>query len=277
MSDLTIIDEIIKDIDIKNYSQDELRKHFENEGRKKKLSENVMNYLLAESDLKRFVTEFQRARNVQICFMIDVTGSMSSHENFKNNIIAQIIDVVMENVSDSKKHYGYIGYRERNEDNAFVQMTNDLDEVRNAIKNEKLSGGDDAAEDVEHAFELFSRNIRFLPGGTRILIHIADCPAHGTRYHEENISDNHPEWSDKLDDYLVNITSNFTCFYWFVKIAKWTDKMIDEFNEILQKHCSDIEGLDKVKVLDLRDMKQDIRSIILQRLNETVLQSTKLR
>ena len=41
-------------------------------------------YFANHHEFKKFKEEFENALNIQVCFIIDVTGSMANHSNFKN-------------------------------------------------------------------------------------------------------------------------------------------------------------------------------------------------
>lgn len=79
---------------------------------------------------------------------------------------------------------------------------------------------------------------------------MADAPCHGQRYHNEDISDNHPDRSDDIPDLLQRICVSMNSYYWFVRVSKHTDKMIQEFNEILESNSTDkrIECIDMLKL-----------------------------
>lgn len=55
----------------------------------------------------------------------------------------------------------------------------------------QATGGDDLAEDVFSGLEAVAK-LSWSSAGTRLLIHIADAPMHGIRFHEEGFGDNYP-------------------------------------------------------------------------------------
>ena len=158
---------------------------------------------------------------------------------------------------ESQRSYAFIGYRERDERNEFIDFTSDKDEIINRIKCVKENGGDDSAEDIEHALQMFCDDITFAQGGTLLIIHIADAPCHGEIYHDPSISDNHPDWSNKIPKLLKKISDNFNCGYWFIKLNNSTDKMVREFNKILKRDCPASE-FNEITEMDLRGLKDDI-------------------
>jgi len=235
--------------------------------------QKLLEYFSTHPQFKSFWKEFEKALHLQVCFIIDVTGSMTNYSNFKNNTFGLILDSLFEFMNKkSKKRYAFIGYRERDEENVFVNFTDNLEEIRNKINTVKLNGGGDAAEDVEFAFKMFCDEIMFEQGGTRIIIHIADAPCHGIDYNDyTNEHDKHRERSNEIPKLLKKIACNYNCAYWFVKITDATDKMVQQFNEILQREAPTSE-FNRIEELDLRGVRADlVKHILLENLLKTTL------
>lgn len=110
-----------------------------------------------------------------------------------------------------------------------------------------------------------------------MIIHVADAPCHGSRYHDDSIDDDHPEYSDNIPDLLGNINNNFGCFYWFVKITKHTDKMITEFNKILSEKAGDDPNSMVIKQIDLQKLKGDLKGFFEKEFHETIMKSTIMK
>lgn len=111
--------------------------------------------------------------------------------------------------------------------------------------------------------------------GTRILIHVADYPCHGQRYHSGEISDNHPERSDDIPRLLQTVCIGMKCSYWFIKCSEQTDKMIEEFNNILKfDNHNDSINLKQIETIDFSNLKIDLTEKVKYLLNETVQKET---
>ena len=237
--------------------------------------DKLYEYFAKHPQFKSFWKEFENALNIQVCFMIDVTGSMASYSSFKNNTIGLILDSLFDFMNKkSKKRYALIGYRERDEEKLepiiFHNFTDNLTEIRKQMLEVKLDGGGDTPEDVELAFKKFCDDIEFDQGGTRILIHIADAPCHGRDYHD-CLDDKHPERSSEIPNLLRKMACNYNCAYWFVKVSDATDKMIKQFNNILQTKAPKSE-FNRIIELDLRNLRADlVKQIVLENLLKTTL------
>ena len=237
--------------------------------------DKLYQYFAKHPQFKSFLKEFEKALYLQVCFIIDVTGSMAHYSNFKNNTIGLIMDSLLEFMNKkSKKRYSFIGYRERDEKELepliFENFTDDRLKIQNQINEVKLEGGGDTPEDIELALKIFCDDIEFDQGGTRIIIHIADAPCHGSDYND-CLVDNHPERSNDIPRLLKKIACNYNCAYWFVKVSDSTDKMIRRFNEILQREAPNRE-FNRIVELDLRNLRADlVKQIMLENILKTTL------
>ena len=234
-------------------------------------------YFASLNEFQNFKKEFEKALKLQVCFIIDVTGSMSHHENFKSKVFGLIMDALFEFMNQrSEKRYAFIGYRERDEKNIIYDFTDNIEVIKRQINDATLEGGDDAPEDVEHALKMFCDEINFNGGGTRIILHIADAPCHGADYNNYGDNDKHPSWSDNIPKYLRKIASGYNCSYWFIKITDSTDKMINKFNRILKEEAPDSE-FNEIVQLDLRNLKSDmIKKVLEENIFRTTMLSTKV-
>lgn len=72
----------------------------------------------------------------------------------------------------------------------------------------------------------------------QVLVHIADCPCHGTVYHSSNMGDTYPNGDPagiSHEQMMVNVRDH-EVQYWFGYIdRRLTDKMISVFNDCLQR------------------------------------------
>jgi hypothetical protein len=109
----------------------------------------------------------------------------------------------------------------------------------------KVSGGDDCAEDVAGGLEVALQQEWGGESGTRLILHIADAPAHGLHFHDELISDRFPKGDPrgyepsellrgirrrKIDYYFgrISVILNFPCrqvnsipnLYVFIKLSR---------------------------------------------------------
>jgi len=95
-------------------------------------------------------------------------------------------------------NFGAIFYRDPidcpGEKNQTYSLKSDVNVLKNELASEVATGGGDIPEDWVGGFDLALNNIAWR-NGTRLIIHIADAPAHGSQWCNE---ENHEEENDKL-------------------------------------------------------------------------------
>jgi hypothetical protein len=95
-------------------------------------------------------------------------------------------------------------------------------------------GGLDEAEDVAWALDKVHIAIDWQPSDIRLVYHIADAPAHGIEYHDEDFDDRFPNGDPDGLDPLEPLSwmSDNQIHYTFVRITRKTDKMIKKFSQV---------------------------------------------
>jgi hypothetical protein len=277
MTDLRILQDAIDDLTEKekaSIGHKKLQVLILDKLKAKNCDQAIIDCVAQETNMSKLISALKDSSNIQICFFVDVTGSMKNCAEATNKFVTLLSEVVLESKLKAKFRYAYIGYRERDERIELMHFTDDYSKLNKSIRVTKLEGGGDSCEDVQFGFEYLFDNIDFDYCGIRILLHIADYPCHGSRYHNDNISDNHPEWSDDIPKCLKKLVNIYRLFYWFGKISNHTDLMIQEFNKILceiSKNKPELINVCKIYEMDLRNVKEIVKKTILKNLEASVL------
>jgi hypothetical protein len=176
---------------------------------------------------------------VDVCFLVDCTGSMrSSIEAVKNNV--KKVTVELENkFGECDIRFGFVRYTDYDVDESkrtsSLDFTENLSDFETFVGDITANGGGDAAEDVLGGFKVVF-DLSWRPQCTKVLIHIADFPCHGTMYHDSNVGDSYPQgdkYGLKHDDMMRKVME-MSIDYWFGYIDhEHTDKMVTVFNESL--------------------------------------------
>ena len=124
----------------------------------------------------------------------------------------------------------------------------ELGEVTMTIANAKCMSGSrpDFPEDVAGGLKGCTK----LAWGskTRVLVHIADAPAHGEEYHEPGMHDDYGGRQDPDPAEMIAYLGNTKRVnYYFVRITQHTDKMISKFR---QAHASSRKDFQEYKLGD---------------------------
>ena len=150
------------------------------------------NYNILKDDFK-FLEEYERKifkdTNLDIMFIMDLTGSMGIWLNEAKKSIKKIMEEITDNNPGSKIRISFIGYRDfleekevRKYDNQ--QFTENLEEFDNFLSKLDCSGGGDEPEDVVGALQQ-ALNMNW-ESNAKYAVLVCDAPCHGKEYH--NIS-----------------------------------------------------------------------------------------
>jgi len=150
-----------------------------------------------ETHVKNNLESARRARKIVLCFMMDCTGSMQSCIDEVKTKIHEVAAKFADLYSEGSIHYAFVGYRDFGDEEPFLLLdfVDDVTELQDYVKEIKASGGGDEAEDVVGGLNK-AKELNWDvagPGSSRILIHIADAPPHGSFYHGESVGDDYAD------------------------------------------------------------------------------------
>lgn len=92
------------------------------------------------------------------------------------------------------------------------------------------------------------------------MFHIGDAPCHGTQFHESSIVDDHPDGDPrglKIEDLLSKI-QELKIIYWFAKLNDTTDKMIEEFRNVM----GGPEKINQIALTSVEDLVEAVQGSI---------------
>ena len=133
-----------------------------------------------------------------IIYLLDATGSMGNYLSAARDKCINISNQLKAELPKFDFNFGAVFYRDPvdcpNEKNKVYPLTNDVNILKSQIASESADGGGDEPEDWVGAYDQALNNIAWR-NGTRLIIHIADSPAHGSEWCAEN---NHNDENPKL-------------------------------------------------------------------------------
>ncbi|GMS99005.1 hypothetical protein PENTCL1PPCAC_21180, partial [Pristionchus entomophagus] len=205
---------------------------------------------LCKARISEVFRNIRRARNVQLCFLVDVTGSMQSFINGVRDSIDEILKKVTDDGGAQMMVVAFVAYRDHEDTNQFeVLPFTGVSEFKEFSRRLSASGGDDGPEDVFGGLDA-ALNLDWSDNcGTKVVFHICDAPCHGTEFH-----------SGMRDNYLSGDPKGRTCKglfsklremgiqYHFGKITSLTDIMIKKFSEAYGEPITDfdLKNVDKI-------------------------------
>jgi len=189
-------------------------------------------------------TQAQGPKCVEICFVMDCTGSMSASILACQSTVIQIAENVQQHIDvQGRIRMSFIAYRDySNDPNIYdspgkvdvCNFTDDVKLLKDFVKRQNASGGGDGPEDI--CGGLREAMALDWEGQSRHLFLIADAPCHGSKYHDQ--SDTYPggdPTGNVLEDQFVHLINvqNINCM--FLKLGNATDKMM----QVINQHCKD--------------------------------------
>eukprot|EP01122_Echinamoeba_exundans_P000249 TRINITY_DN10222_c0_g1_i1.p1 TRINITY_DN10222_c0_g1~~TRINITY_DN10222_c0_g1_i1.p1 ORF type:complete len:389 (-),score=74.64 TRINITY_DN10222_c0_g1_i1:117-1283(-) len=170
-----------------------------------------------------------------VCFLMDCTGSMGSWiSQCKANVATIMEHVATMSKGQALLRCAFVAYRDIGDGALRFQVFDFVEKDRKAEFTEFMgavvaTGGADGPEDIAGGFQkVLGLNWR---AATRLVIHFADAPCHGSQYH--NMGDDYPGGDPEgkvPEDLLLEIVAQKGCEYYFAKINESTTRMLEIFN-----------------------------------------------
>ena len=193
------------------------------------------NYHILKEDF-RFLEEFEKKifkdTNLDIMFIMDLTGSMSIWLSEAKKNIKKIIEEIIDNNPGSKIRISFIGYRdfldvkeERKYDNQ--KFTENLEEFNQFLSKLDCTGGGDEPEDVVGALQQ-ALNMDW-ESNAKYAVLVCDAPCHGKSYHKVSLYDKFPDGDPsgiKLEDVMKKFYEKGITFY-CIEISENTKDMFN--------------------------------------------------
>ena len=187
--------------------------------------------------IKSKIDDFTGIFNVEVStsldllFIMDITGSMSSYINYVKNYLLDIIDGIVKECPGININIGYIGYRDYYETYVDIDFSQDPNYVKSIISKVYASGGGDYPEDVSLAFELALN--KTWKNNAKLAVFIADAPEHGEKYGGEEYYSWYYKQPERRDlDQMVEEMAEKGISLFCLRIRKETDIMYKLFQDI---------------------------------------------
>ncbi|CAG8716419.1 11816_t:CDS:1, partial [Cetraspora pellucida] len=189
-----------------------------------------------ENDVSKAIINIEDSMNVDLCFVLDCTGSMSEHIKAAKEHILKVASYVNSNNSNIEFWVSFCGYRDHSNFSDRLQIfdfTNSLEKFKTYIttKVETIHNNDDP-EDVLGGLNAAITEMTW-SNATRVLIHIGDAPPHGLRF--SNLKDDYPDGDPNglTAESVLKKMRLKNILYYFGKITDHTDVMLNVFREII--------------------------------------------
>mmetsp|Transcript_47683 Transcript_47683/g.102123 ORF Transcript_47683/g.102123 Transcript_47683/m.102123 type:complete len:1070 (+) Transcript_47683:107-3316(+) len=188
--------------------------------------------------VERIISAYEQAEKINVCFLVDCTGSMGPHIRAVKEHIRFIVYRMRASLPSAQLYLSFVGYRDHCDQvqSEVLPFTNSVPDFEKFVESVRASGGGDTAEDVHGGVEEATKlDWNTNDAATRVLIHIADAPGHGSKYHNLSPgSDNYHAQGDpkgrNLEELVGKLKDNGVQ-YIFGHIQSNTEKMVRVLNE----------------------------------------------
>jgi len=186
------------------------------------------------TELKFEREKAKRRKGIDICFLVDCTGSMASWITEVKDNVKAIARASERFCNEGIVRVGFCGYRDIGDNEQYVNVNfteiNQLHEFESRVGQIKAGGGGDTPEDIVGGL----RQVLALDwyGSTRVVIHIADAPCHGEEYHD--CRDDYPNGdpSGTRPEELLERLRDKRTHYFFIEITQDTRTMTRKFQSV---------------------------------------------
>jgi hypothetical protein len=208
---------------------------------------------LREKAISKTLSNIKRSMEVDLCFVLDCTGSMKPHIAAAKDCILQVSNYVKYTNPSIKLRVGFCGYRDHYNGSDRLQIfdfTNQYDRFTQYMQDVSPISNDDLTEDVLGGLNAAITQMNW-QNNTRVLLHIGDYPPHGRRF--SDLGDKYPDgdpYGLTAESVLEKMQSK-NILYFFGKITNYTEKMLEIFQGIIGEFpVFDLVGGDPIVLVD---------------------------
>jgi len=208
---------------------------------------------------KTRLEEYRRVLyGVDICFLMDCTGSMGSWINITKDKILEVYNSIRNIKAKQSPSFrvAFLGYRDYGDpDNMrFVDIpffslddSQAVASFQRTLGATQADGGGDGPEDIAGAMNYALTKMSW-KSSTRLVIHFADAPCHGNKYHSAG-GDSYPRGDPAglVPEQLLEQFASKKIRYYFAEINSYTTKMTN----IFASHMMSINRGDMFKVIPM--------------------------
>ena len=179
-------------------------------------------------------TKAQRRKGIDICFLVDCTGSMASWISEVKDKVQEIARASERFVNDGIVRVSFCGYRDIGDDEQYINVefteVDRLADFESRVGQIRANGGGDAPEDIVGGLrQVLDRDWY---ASTRVVVHIADAPCHGQEYHSCHDSYPNGDPSGVKPEELLKQLRDKRTHYFFIEITPHTQQMTSMFKSI---------------------------------------------
>jgi hypothetical protein len=172
---------------------------------------------------------------INALFLIDLTGSMGAHLDEAKKSMTNVYRKILLSSPHARLSVSIIGYRDYDNNSnisphyEILPFTESISTIATFMANLEATGGTDDAEDVVGALaQALDQDWTRNGAGTKVLLHIADAPCHGSLFHSPELTDRYPDGDPRGIDPadILKQMAALNIHYYFAKISVCFDLLI---------------------------------------------------
>ena len=181
----------------------------------------------------KYYHKFPQIR-IDVCYLVDVSGSMGGSLNKVKNYCVKIAEVLRNEMFGNIFRFGAAFYSDPinvpSETNRYTNLTEDINQFKNYVNGIGLLNGGDSPEDWAGGYDICINKMSW-GRGIRLIIHIADAPAHSKLYNNGGDGGDYEAQGPRLDAIIrksADMNINIVGF----KIGSSPDKSYNRIKDI---------------------------------------------
>jgi hypothetical protein len=234
-------------------------------------------HYMDKKETERIVGALKASQTVDLCFVMDATGSMGHHITGVKDQIRSIIGELQRAMADLNYRLSFVVYRDVGDGASRFQVhdfSSSITELERFAGSIVASGGGDECEDVVGGLAI-AADMKWL-FHNKMLVLCADAPCHGSMYHV-GCNDDYPSGvfpgSKDPAAVLAKLKQNGVQIT-FLKLNSTTDKMIQEFNRLVGGGI-EIVNLDCAKLA--ASIKESVKASLTKSITASKSKAEKLK
>ena len=248
--------------DLKRDNRDRLHETIKTASETKLLEDTINSELydaekikLRRKEIAQLMRLIKKAQVVDLCFLVDATGSMGAYIKEVKESIRSLARELSSKHESLQLNLAFVAYRDHCDAGTsygqfqILDFTKSVEEFEDFVGSVSANGGGDGPEDIFGGFQKVL-SLTWTAPTTRVVMHIADAPCHGSRFH--SMHDDYPAGDPHgytAEDLLPKLQKQANIFtFMFFKLNEHVNQMISEFQSILGSNS------DWLKVYPLKSM-----------------------
>jgi len=142
-----------------------------------------------------------KSTTIDVVYLVDTTGSMKGSINKVKNYCVEISNILNNQMCENEFRFGAIFYADPidvpTDSNRYISLTSNIIEFKKYVDTINLLSGGDGPEDWAGGYEICTK--MNWEKGTRLVIHIADAPAHSALYNNGGDGGDYSSEGPRLD------------------------------------------------------------------------------